>query len=73
MRRRDDEDATEREVARVVEERMDRAKPIAVEEALLMLEDAARPFIIFRDSANDRIGVVYRRQDGRYGLIQPRP
>lgn len=56
----------------VVEETIDRVKPIAVEEALLLLEEALRPFVIFRNSASGRVGIVYRRGDGNYGLIEPK-
>ena len=28
-------------------------------------------FYMFRNSANDSVAVVYRREDGGYGLIEP--
>lgn len=64
--------AAEEAALEVVEERMDRVKPIAVEEAVLLLEKARRPFVVFRNSATDRVAIAYRRRDGRFGLIEPR-
>lgn len=46
-------------------------KPMTPEEAALRLADAEDQFIVFRDSDSSKISVLYRRQDGNYGLIQP--
>jgi putative sigma-54 modulation protein len=46
-------------------------KPMTAEEAVLHLEDDANQFLVFRDSENERISVIYRRSDGDFGLIQP--
>jgi len=47
------------------------SKPITVEEAVEVLENGASGFIAFRNAENEKICVVYRRQDGNYGLIEP--
>ena len=47
------------------------AKPMSVEEAGLRLESSRQEFLIFRDSGNERISVLYRRRDGDFGLIVP--
>ena len=47
-------------------------KPISIDEAVLMLDEATRPFVVFRDAATDAIAVLYRRPDGHYGLVGPR-
>ncbi|HKF45565.1 MAG TPA: HPF/RaiA family ribosome-associated protein [Thermoanaerobaculia bacterium] len=47
------------------------AKPMSVEEAGLRLETSRQEFLIFRDSGNERISVLYRRRDGDFGLIVP--
>ncbi|MCX7719957.1 MAG: ribosome-associated translation inhibitor RaiA [Dictyoglomus thermophilum] len=44
-------------------------KPMDVEEAILQMELLGHDFFIFRDAETDRIGVVYKRKDGKYGLI----
>ena len=36
-----------------------------------MLADSDDLFIVFRDSESNKIGVLYNRTDGNYGLIEP--
>ncbi len=48
-------------------------KPMTPDEAALQLEMVDHPFFIFRNEASSRISVLYRRKDGRYGLIEPEP
>jgi putative sigma-54 modulation protein len=48
------------------------AKPMSVEEAGLRLETSGDEFVIFRDSGNEKISVLYRRRDGDFGLIVPK-
>ena len=37
----------------------------------MQLDLADDNFIVFTNARTDRINVVYRRNDGHYGLIQP--
>ena len=46
-------------------------KPMTIEEAALRLEDSDQGFVVFRDSASERVNVLYRRKDQNYGLIAP--
>ncbi len=46
-------------------------KPMTEEEAILRLVDEENQFLVFRNAANERVSVVYKREDGDYGLIQP--
>ena len=46
------------------------AQPMSVEEAALDLEHSDKTFLVFRNVESDRMGVVYRRQDGHIGLIE---
>jgi putative sigma-54 modulation protein len=46
-------------------------KPMSVEEAALEMQVSAEPFLVFRDADSQRIAVLFRRADGRFGLIQP--
>jgi putative sigma-54 modulation protein len=48
-----------------------RIKPMTIEEAALALEASKHEFVVFRDSASDRISVLYKRKDENYGLIAP--
>ena len=46
-------------------------KPQSVDEAILQMNLLGHKFYMFRNSANDSVAVVYRRDDGGYGLIEP--
>ncbi len=46
-------------------------KPMSLDEAVMQLELMNNQFYVFRDESTDRINVVYRRDDGHYGLIDP--
>ncbi|MGD0167397.1 MAG: ribosome-associated translation inhibitor RaiA [Gaiellaceae bacterium] len=48
-------------------------KPMTPEEAVLQLELIGHDFFVFRNSEVGEVAVVYRRQDGNYGLIEPQP
>jgi putative sigma-54 modulation protein len=48
-----------------------RVKPMTPEEAAILLADSDDQFIVFRDSETNKIGVLYNRTDGNYGLIEP--
>jgi putative sigma-54 modulation protein len=41
------------------------------EEAVLQLELIGHDFFVFQNSEVGEVGVVYRRRDGNYGLIEP--
>ena len=42
-----------------------------IEEAVMQMELLDHDFFIFLNADTDDIGVVYRRKDGTYGLIDP--
>lgn len=46
-------------------------KPMAVEDAVLQLEAGTEVFLVFRNAATDTINILYRRKDGRLGVIEP--
>jgi putative sigma-54 modulation protein len=56
---------------RIVPARRYRVKPMTPEEAAIMLSDSADQFIVFRNAETNRLGVLYNRTDGDYGLIEP--
>lgn len=56
---------------RIVNARGYRVKPMTPEEAALALSEDTDQFVVFRDSETSRVSVLYRRNDGNYGLIQP--
>ncbi|MDQ3487468.1 MAG: ribosome-associated translation inhibitor RaiA [Acidobacteriota bacterium] len=46
-------------------------KPMSVEDASLRLDEGDDDFLVFRDTEDDEVAVLYRRTDGNFGLIQP--
>lgn len=46
-------------------------KPMSVEEAILQMNLLNHQFFMFQDADTDYISVVYKRKDGRYGLLVP--
>jgi putative sigma-54 modulation protein len=46
-------------------------KPMSVQEATLQLELVGHDFFVFTNAESSRTNVVYRRNDGHYGLIEP--
>jgi len=46
-------------------------KPMSVEEALLLMQDSPHPVLVFRDADSQQVSVIFRRRDGRFGLIEP--
>jgi len=56
---------------RIINARRYSVKPMTADEAAMHLIDAEDQFLVFRNSENERVGVIYKRKDGNYGLIQP--
>jgi putative sigma-54 modulation protein len=56
---------------RVVRVKRFALKPMSPEEASLQMDLLGHSFYVFRDADNDSVGVVYKRKDGHYGLIEP--
>ena len=56
---------------RIVETSRIPIKPMSIEEAVLQLDDSTYDFLVFRNSNNDRVNVIYRREDKNLGLITP--
>ncbi len=46
-------------------------KPMDSEEAVLQMDMLGHAFYVFTNSITGSTSVVYRRRDGRYGLIEP--
>ena len=58
-------------VPRVVRVRSRAAKPMTIEDAAAELGDGNDAVIVFRNSSNDAVTVLFRRPDGNLGLIEP--
>jgi putative sigma-54 modulation protein len=46
-------------------------KPMDVEEAILQMNMVGHNFFVFANLDTEKINVVYKRSDGKYGLIEP--
>jgi putative sigma-54 modulation protein len=57
--------------SQIVKTKQFAVKPMTPEEAVLQLELIGHDFFVYRDADSDAINVVYRRQAGGYGLIEP--
>ena len=47
------------------------AKPMTPDEAVLELDGGEKQFLIFRNSEGGKVAVIFKRNDGNYGLVQP--
>ena len=63
--------APTRAAVRIVRTVQAAVKPMSVDEAALGLEVSGQEVLVFRDSSDDRIAVLFRRTDGDLGLIVP--
>lgn len=45
-------------------------KPMDIEEAILQMNMIGHSFFVFSNAESKEVNVVYRRNDGRYGLIE---
>jgi len=65
-----EEQQAEREPAIVKTKRLD-IKPMTPDEAILQMELLGHDFFVFSSAETEEINVLYRRNDGDYGLIEP--
>jgi ribosome hibernation promoting factor len=48
-------------------------KPMTLDEAIQSLAKVQSGVVVFRNAESERVNVVYRRIDGKLGLIEPEP
>ena len=58
---------------RVLEKDRVPIKPMTVDEAIDSLDAARIGLVVFRNTETERVNVLYRRDDGNLGLIEPEP
>ena len=56
---------------RVVKSKRFLVKPMPVDEAINQMELLGHDFFLFRDADTERLNLLYRRENGNYGLIEP--
>lgn len=56
---------------RIIKPRNYEVRPMSPEEAAFNLGTSEDHFCVFRDSQTGKVGIIYKRKDGNYGLIIP--
>lgn len=64
------QDESEEEI-NVVRKKQIPVKPVSIEEAILQMEMTGHKFYMFVNADTNEINVVYARDDGAYGLLEP--
>jgi putative sigma-54 modulation protein len=67
----DDGTAGDDDESQVVKVKRFAIKPMFEEDAISRMEELGHTFFIFVDAESEQVAVLYRRRDGRYGLIEP--
>ena len=65
------EDMKDEKEAKIVKTKRFDVKPMGAEEAVLQMELIGHDFFVFQDPETNQLSVVYKRKDGKYGLIEP--
>lgn len=68
---RDDDEESENLAPVVIAEMKTQLKSLSVGEAVMEMELSDAPFLLFTNDKHDRLNVVYRREDGNIGWIDP--
>ncbi len=63
-----EEDTPEKDVA--VRTKTVYAEEMVLDEAIMKMEMLSHSFFIYKDTDEDKLAVVYKRNDGQYGLIE---
>ncbi len=64
------EEETNEEI-QVVRRKRFNLKPMDAEEAILQMNLLGHNFFVYTDAVDGNMNIVYRRKDGKYGLIEP--
>jgi putative sigma-54 modulation protein len=64
------EEGEEAPESKVVETRRIVLKPMSIEDAVLEMETSKNRFVIYRDSFTEDVNVIYRRDDGKFALME---
>lgn len=66
----DETDHDESQPARIVKTKEFTIKPMSAEEAVLQMDLLGHDFFLYTSSETGRAAVIYRRNDGNFGLIE---
>jgi len=63
-------ESEEEQEAKLVETRKVVLKPMSLDDAVMEMDVSRQRFIIYRDSSSENVSLIYRRDDGKYALIE---
>jgi putative sigma-54 modulation protein len=64
------EESEDKIYARLAETKKMVLQPMSLDDAVLEMESSRNRFIIYRDSTTENVSLIYRRDDGKYSLIE---
>jgi putative sigma-54 modulation protein len=64
------EEGEELPETKVVEIRKVVLKPMSIDDAVMEMETTKNRFVIYRDSSTENVNVIYRREDGKFALLE---
>ena len=67
----DDEPPAVEQDSRIVKIKRFAIEPMFEEDAIARMDELGHQFFIFVNAESENVAVLYRRKDGRYGLIEP--
>lgn len=56
--------------ARVVETRKVVLTPMSIDDAVLEMETTKNRFVVYRDTSTENVHLIYRREDGKFALME---
>jgi putative sigma-54 modulation protein len=65
------ENTAEKETGRIIKNKRFELKPMSPDEASMQMELLGKAFYVFINDMSSDINVIYTRQDGNFGLIEP--
>lgn len=68
---KEDDDEKDQDEIEIVRTKRFNLKPMDSEEAILQMDMLGHNFFVFTNAETNDTNVVYRRKDGKYGLIEP--
>lgn len=65
------EEPLEDETPEIIKTKRFAIKPMALDEAIMQMNLLGHDFFVFSNAETDQTNVIYKRKDGKYGLIEP--
>jgi len=66
----DEADGQQQKPSQLVETKQIQARPMTVDEAIMQMDLIHNDFFIFQNVDSHQVNVIYRRENGRFGLIE---